>query len=301
MTCTIQDINLKINIEQSAIFIDLSNYIFHRYHAYINWYQLAKDIKLTDENIQEEFSKQENIEHFKKLCVSKIDEFKKKYKVKDNNNIYLLKDCPRVEIWRNDFISDYKGTRVQDRFVKSFFSEGIKEVINNSGYQVISHVSLEADDLAYIAIKNLRNNHNLNFTNKIIVMSNDGDYIQLLKFNDIELIDAKKKDISTRLKNSTIDGYLKLKIMNGDPSDNIKSIFEDLPNKKIYDSNLKKEIRITKKIIEEMSENEQLFNRLIKNNKENGIYDKYMHNKKLIDFTEIPEKFHNIVNYIIQS
>jgi hypothetical protein len=297
MTCNIKNIELAINTQYDVLFIDLSYYIFHRYHAYINWYQLSKEVKLTEDNIHEEFTKKENIEHFKKLCISKLEEFKKKYKIKDNNNIYLLKDCPRNEIWRNDLINDYKGTRIQDRFVKSFFVEGMKEVIDNSNYQVISYATLEADDLAYISIKNLKENKELKFERKIIVVTKDSDYIQLLKFNNLEIIDAHKKDISVRLKSSSIEGFLKLKIMNGDISDNIKGIFNDLPNKKIYDPIQKKEIKVTKKIIEELSENEQLFDRLIKNNKENGIYDKYLHNKKLIDFSEIPEKFHHIVKY----
>jgi hypothetical protein len=297
MTCFIENINLKINNTQNVLFIDLSYYIFYRYHAYINWYQLAKEIKLTDENIQIEFSKQENIEHFKKLCISKLNELKKKYKIKDNNNIYLLKDCARTEIWRNDLIDDYKERRKQNLFIKSFYGYGIKEVIDNSGFQVISHATLEADDVAYISLKNLKKDKDLNFDKKITIITDDSDYIQLLKYNNVQIINLKNKDISSRLKNQTVDEFLKLKIINGDISDNINSIFKHLSLQKIYDSNLKKDIKITKKLIEEIAKDQQLFVRLIKNNKEKSIYENYIQNKKLIDFTEIPEKFHNIVKY----
>jgi len=302
MTCAVKDIQLKINTQQDVLLIDLSYYIFYRYHAFVNWYQLAKEIKLTNDNVEEEFTKPETIEHFKKLCLNKIEELrgKKKDKITDNYNIYLLKDCKRSEIWRNDIVNNYKEGRTQKLFVKTLFAEGINEVLTNSGYQVISQSTLEADDLAYISVKNLKENKILNFNKNIKIITDDSDYIQLLNFDKIQLINLKKKDLSERLKDKTPQQFLIYKIIVGDKSDNIEGIFEGLSKTQIISAQLKNELKNIKsraKFIDEISTNQQLFENKIKNNKETHIYERYIHNKKLIDFTEIPKKFHNIVKY----
>lgn len=290
-------ITLSLNSNENCLFIDLSYYVFYRYYAYFQWYEKAKSIKINEDNMKEITSDEEVQKHFKELVIKKIEEIKKKNKIKDN--VFILKDCERKTIWRNDEIEDYKGGRIQKNFVGSFYGMGIKEIINNKSYQHISYNCLEADDLAYLSVRELVDIKE--YKGKILIITNDNDYIQLLKYSsNIELMNLQKHDISNRNKFDSIDIFLQMKILNGDESDNINSIFviDDEKIKKIYNVKEKKEVRLTKALILDIASNKASFDDYIKNNKKQPeLYTNYLRNQKLIDFEFIPEVYKGLVEY----
>lgn len=290
-------ITLSLNSNENCVFIDLSYYVFYRYYAYFQWYEKAKSIKINEDNIKEITSDEQVQKHFKELVIKKIEEIKKKNKIKDN--VFILKDCERKTIWRNNEIEDYKDGRIQKNFVGSFYGMGIKEVINNKLYQHISYNCLEADDLAYLSVRELANMKE--YKGKILIITNDNDYIQLLKYSsNIELMNLQKQDISNRNKYGSIDIFLQMKILNGDESDNIKSIFviNGEKIKKIYSVKGKKEMRLTKALILEIASNKKSFDDYIKNNqKQPELYANYLRNQKLIDFEYIPEVYKGLIGY----
>ena len=88
------------------IFIDGSYFIFYRYYALLQWWNISKQ-----EPVIEETPPSENerfVELFKTTFVKKIKEISKKLKV--DNPIYIVgKDCPREKIWRHSLFDNYKG------------------------------------------------------------------------------------------------------------------------------------------------------------------------------------------------
>jgi len=291
-----KQISISLDLTEDSLFIDLSYYIFYRYYAYFQWYEKAHNIKIDEKNIKDITSDIKVQNHFKELVIKKINELKKKYKVK--NNIFILKDCDRKTIWRNDEINDYKAGRIRNNFVGQFYGMGIKEVVNNGNYQILSYDCLEADDLGYLSVCEILKVKD--YDKNINIITNDNDYLQLLKYSDnISIINLKSKDISERNSYDSIEIFLQMKILNGDESDNIKSIFiiDNNKIKKIHNSLTGKEVRLTKALILDIASNKNgSFDIYIKNNKSQlGLYDNYKKNQKLIDFEYIPSIYNGII------
>ena len=93
------------------ILIDGSYYIFYRYYALMMWWKNAHK----DEPIDEPIEKKEFVEKYLHTFSTKINDLIKKLKIIDPSILYF-KDCPREQIWRNKYISKYKGTRNYDNF-----------------------------------------------------------------------------------------------------------------------------------------------------------------------------------------
>ena len=96
---------------KNYILIDGSYYIFYRYYALMLWWKNSHK----DEPIDEPIEKKEFVEKYKETFSKKIQDFIKKLKIADPTILYF-RDCPREQIWRNNNISNYKGTRNYDNF-----------------------------------------------------------------------------------------------------------------------------------------------------------------------------------------
>ena len=131
---------------------------------------------------------------------------------------------------------------------------------------------LEADDCLALTAKYLCNKYD---DANITIITSDHDYIQLAN-DKIQLMNLKFKSL---LDSKAYSGDpmrdLFYKIIMGDKSDNIDGVFN----------------KCGKKTAEKYFDNEELF--LAKLKSEDKI-DKYNRNKRLVDFTEIPEIFAQI-------
>lgn len=258
------------------ILIDGSYFIFYRIFALHVWWRNANpEIKLENPFQNEEF-----VEKYKSTFNSKIEEIKKKLKIKDAI-VYVGKDCRQSEIWRMKLHPKYKAGRNEEKNkeanVGNFFALTYKEkLFENAGADKILGMNhLEADDCLALTAKHL---YKQNDENVITIITSDHDYIQLS--NDrINLINLKYKSL---LESKSYSGDPKrdlfYKIVLGDKSDNIQGVFE----------------KCGKKTVEKCFDDPEFFE--TKLNKENKNLD-YQRNLQLINFDYIPsilvELFYN--------
>jgi 5'-3' exonuclease len=255
----------------NIILIDISYYIFYRYYAVHSWWKLAKP----DEELTIPYENEEFVEKFKKTFVEKINEIPKKLKIhKEAFKILAGKDCPRNTIWRHNLIkkdSDmkkYKENRIyDDTFMGGpFFKLGL-ELVEAMKIPILSYEIFEADDCIAISTKYLKQNPEFN----IYIIANDMDYLQLHDSN-VKIYDLKYKNLAENKKwSGDPKKDLFCKIVMGDKSDNINSIFK------------KCGIKTALKYYED----EKLFQEKLTQDNSRELYEI---NKKLIDFNEIPQK-----------
>ena len=258
---------------QNFILIDGSYFVFFRYYALLNWYKLAKK-----DTVEIPIENKEFVEKFKKTFVSKIQEIQKKLKI-DNPIILVGKDCPRPTIWRMKFLSTYKANRVYDDsflggpFFKLAYEDDL--FIKGGANRIFKFPTLEADDCLAILTKKIKN---IFPQGKITIITSDMDYLQLA-CNNVELYDLKYIKLTERKSSyNNAEKDLFVKILTGDKSDNIKGVFKKCGPKtacKYFD-------------------NRELFQQKLKD--EEGAMERYLLNKKIIDFNEIPEDL--IKNFI---
>ena len=259
----------------NIILIDISYYIFYRFYALHSWWKLAKP----DENLTLPYENEEFVEKFVKTFVEKINEIPKKLKIhKEPYKFLIAKDCPRKDIWRhslidnkndkNDNIKVYKENRVyDDSFMGGpFFKLGL-ELIEKMQLPILCNNNLEADDCVAITTKYMKEK-----CSNIYIIANDMDYLQLHD-NNVKIYDLKYKNLAENKKwSGDPEKDLFCKIVMGDKSDNINGIFK------------KCGIKTALKYYED----KELFK--IKLQQE-GAYELFEINKKLIDFNEIPKEF----------
>lgn len=249
------------------ILIDSSYFIFYRFYALLNWWKLAKD----QDNIEEIISSDEFSEKFINTFSNKLNEIEKKLKIKNAIKI-VAKDCPRKDIWRNSLIENYKGGRndKKNAFCKKFFKLVYKNKLfeNNNFKTILSHDTLEADDCIAITTKHIIESYK--YAN-VWIIANDMDYLQLSndRVNIINLKYINLADKKSSCHDADCDKFCK--IVCGDKSDNIKGIFNKC--------GIKTAIKLYK--------DKEMFKEKLKDKQ---VYNKYILNKKLIDFNEIPQE-----------
>jgi 5'-3' exonuclease len=254
---------------KNIILIDGSYFVFYRYYAIMAWWKIAKkDTPLCEHPIENE----EFVSSFKRTFIKKIKEIPKKLKIK-NAEMSVAKDCTRSDIWRNEFIDDYKGNRDYSNFHgQPFFKMAYDELFAEAGIQhVLYHPRLEADDCIAIATKHLINTVP---DVKVTIITADHDYLQLIN-DQTDIFTLKLKPLRTE-KNSSGNAECDLfcKIVLGDKSDNIPRVFNKCGKKTA---------------LKLWNDKNSLRDKLEKENAE----EKFNRNKKLIDFREIPEELSN--------
>jgi len=253
------------------ILVDTSYWIFYRYFAIIQWWGHSNsETPLSDPYENEEF-----VEKFIKTFSESLNTFKKKQKIhKKKTTILAVRDCPRKTIWRNTLYSDYKGTRDKDdgfmggSFFKHIYQNDNKLLYEAGANSVLQFPNLEADDIIAITKNYIRKKYS---DAQIYIIANDHDYLQLLDDNS-EIVNFQNKFLKEGKKVfSEPQKNLFYKVVLGDKSDNIMPIFK----------------KCGPKTCEKYYENNELFLEALK--KENA-YEKYELNKKLVDFTQLPDE-----------
>jgi 5'-3' exonuclease len=262
------------------IFVDGSYYCFYRYFALLQWWKNA----YPDEPLDDPYQNEKFVEKFRKTFVDNLEQIPKRLKIhKDPVKAKLPsvkpilivgKDCKREHIWRNDIFKDYKATRAngaEDGFMGGlFFKMAYEEELFQKGgaKAILKHPRLEADDCIAISVKHLLNKYPLC---KIYIITSDRDYLQLNAHN-VDLYSLTYKNLAdgkTSTGNAADD--LRIKIIMGDNSDNIPSVFP------------KCGLKTAQKCIED----EEFFKKKMANNP--VYYDQYKLNEQLVSFDKIPE------------
>ena len=198
------------------VFIDTSYLFFYRIYALKNWYKKAKpEISNPYEDIEFKIK----LEKMTKKCINDIV---KKNKI-PGNNLFFLKDCPQANIWRNTHICEYKGGRVNEipkEIFKYLHNDVLPAFIDSNDFKSLYYDTLEADDIAFILKNYIRDKYP---DEKILIITNDNDYLQLID-NKTTLQNLCGKDLSERSCGDPKKDLL-LKIILGDNSDNIPKVF----------------------------------------------------------------------------
>lgn len=130
--------------------------------------------------------------------------------------------------WRRDIIPFYKGMRKKSRSESDInwklqFAEVdlvVSEMKENLPWKFISVNSLEADDVIGILSPILAGN------NKVIIISADGDLIQLQKYKNIRQWSPITKKFLVPKEDPITDLYVK--VMRGDSGDGVPNVFSDI-------------------------------------------------------------------------
>ena len=269
------------------VFVDGSYFNFHRYYSVLNWWKNAHP----DEPLANPIENEIFVEKFRKTFIDSIHQIPKRLKIDKTCSPILIvgRDCKRSDIWRNElcktnceFQGEYKGGR-KNGPEHGFMGGPLFKLANDEklfeagGAQaILKHPKLEADDCIAISAKFILNKYP---NAHIYIITSDKDYLQLA-CPQVELYDLNYKKLTEQkscLGNPELDLFCKIVL--GDPSDNIKSIFKKCGPKTAI----------------KCFQDKQYFEDKLK--KENA-YESYSFNKKMIDFNEIPQ---NLVEEFLQS
>ena len=253
------------------ILLDLSYLIFYRYCALLTWWKMAKP----DEELGIPIDNPEFVDKFKKMFISKIKEIPKKLNL-NHKTVCIIgaQDCFRGNIWRHQFYDNYKANRVQDdSFMGGPFFKMVYDnnFIKEAGCEfILYNEQLEADDCVAITSFYLSKKYPESYQ---YIITNDHDYLQLAR-NNVSLYNLKYNKL-TENKNCTGNPEKDLfcKIVLGDKSDNIQGIFK----------------KCGPKIAHRCFDEPEFLEKMFKQQPE--ARERFEHNKKIIDFREIPDNF----------
>jgi 5'-3' exonuclease len=190
------------------------------------------------------------------------------------NKVFVCFDC-QGKNWRKKKYDFYKDHRKELRekqdvnweefydFLKGFYDE----LKDNFPVYALRHDGLEADDIVAHLVRRYSVDTN-------IIITNDGDYLQLLKYKNVEIYDSKtgKKKICESPKR-----FLEAKILTGDKSDNIAPI----------------RARIGPATAEELIDTGEIYKLLEETDadgKPTELRRNYERNKELIDLENTPQE-----------
>ena len=209
------------------LIVDGSYYCFYRYFALTQWWNAAHPNETLCES---PITDADFVQRYKSAFVNKLIELKKKILKmygKDKTIVPIVaKDCPRKEIWRMQLFPTYKANRNTESSHKAgpFFAMAYNDgLFEQAGFtEIISAPHLEADDCASIACNVLLGRDD---DTQVVIITSDMDYLQLMR-PGLTLLDLKYKSLTESKKclgNSQMDLFVK--IMTGDTSDCIPSVF----------------------------------------------------------------------------
>lgn len=259
------------NMSPTFIFVDGSYYCFYRYYALQQWWKNAKP----EEPLEDPYQNKTFVEKFQKTFISNLEQIPKKLKINKEITPILVvgKDCKRENIWRNQLFPQYKATRVQEDgfmggpFFKMAYDEQL--FIKGGAKAILKHPHLEADDCIAISVNHLTNKYP---DCTIYIITSDRDYLQLNAHN-VHLYNLSFKNIAeSKSSTGSAKNDLEIKIIMGDNSDNIPSVFP----------------KCGPKTAQKCIQDPEFFKKKMAENP--AYYAQYELNKKLVDFNNIPSE-----------
>jgi 5'-3' exonuclease len=271
----------KKNATPIFVFIDGGYFCFNRYHSVLKWWKniYPERLDVLNDPIQHE----EFVQKFRESFVNNVQKIIHTVRnyLNDEPTLIVGKDCKREHIWRTQLFPQYKSNRNKEGFmgkplIKLAYDENL--FIKGGANMVLKHTKLEADDCIAICIKQLLQKYP---HSRHVVITSDKDYLQLAGDN-VEIFDMsfyKLTDMKTSFNDPECDLFCK--ILTGDRSDNIPSVFPKCGPKTAL----------------KMFENRNLLTKKLKESEE--YQNQYELNRRLIDFDYIPEHLENefIQNY----
>lgn len=268
---------------EPKVIIDLSYFCYHTMNS-------------TYKTFEYHFGKPDNIDTFDfSANVEYMAEFKRKFmfelnKLKDQTattfkHVIFAKDCVRSNIWRKNYFPNYKIERdIKKSGYPNFrtvfnyvYNELIPSVTEKIGIKVVEYCVAEADDVIFV-LKKLFREENPN--RPIYIISYDKDYLQLV--DERTYLMTVNGEIYNNKTVGSSKRDLMYKIIIGDKSDCIPAIFP----------------KCGPKTGEKLLDNKEL---LLEKLKDDDVKKKFILNKKIIDFNEIPIEIQNKILEVYHS
>jgi len=271
----------------NLVLVDASYTSFYRFFATLKWFSMNQPDFYKEKKDDVKYDWSENqifIEKYEKMYLESVKKLigNKEYK---NSKIIFCLDSPLETIWRSKLVDNYKGDRfdmtLKNNFKPTFkitYEKIIPKLIKENENKIFSLrlEKLEADDIIAIICRKFEiDKPEL----KIYLVSGDQDFLQLGRPN-LYFINYKTKKAIELSKEEATEA-LKLKIINGDCSDNIEPIFPK--DRKILSLKKRKELIEDSNLLKEYLE-ENL-----------DIKKKYELNQKLINFDYIPKSLSDTI------
>ena len=280
-----------------VLVIDLSYFVFYRYYALANYFKLSQ--KRTEfTNIVEDT---EFIDKYTELFEKTVLELVKKHlgftrkRLREASGLLVIfaKDCCRDDIWRNAIHPEYKKNRDHQKHVVPFDGRIFEHVMRNviprlvdtyHFMRLVESCGAEADDVAAVVCKQLCTMRKINNEDemeatkgRLIVITNDHDYLQLLDVVD-GIYNLQGQDLSKKAQIGPSVKNMYMKVLVGDPSDNIAGVMT------------KKEVKRL------MMENDtDVLETMIRTALPEASLEAFEKNKRLISFEYIPVEIKNDV------
>ena len=244
------------------LIFDGSYFIFFRFCAFVRSLQHQSVDKIEEDVF---------LTRFKNVFIKKFKEIPQKLNIDNTQNLKILValDCPRNNIWRKSIYPPYKENRHGNLSSEYNQNEIFKIIKDESWFRlaganiILKHPQLEADDCIALFVKN-------NQSDEHVIITGDHDYLQLSSSN-VKIFDLKFNSLTSNKKSfDNKEKDLFCKIVAGDKSDNIPSVFP----------------RCGIKTASKFYENKESFNKKL--NTMNYL-ENYNLNKTLIDFDMIPQ------------
>ena len=265
-----------VNIKKTFIFIDGSYFCFYRYHSLLTWWKNA----YPEIVIEDPFQNEAFVAKFRKTFVEHVQKLQKNLGIHKSvtPTIIVGKDCKRENIWRNELFPKYKGTRAngaEDGFMGGPFFKMVYQdnlFIEGGAKTILYHNKLEADDCVALSVKRVLDKY---ADCNVYIITSDKDYLQLAEQRVHIYNLAFKKITDQKSSTGSAECDLFCKIVMGDISDNIPSVFPKCGPKtalKYYQDQASFKTRL------ESSD---------------AFVSQYNTNKKIVDFNEIPVLLQN--------
>ena len=272
----------------NVILIDSSYTSFYRFFATKTWYSMAfkEEFKeISDFKTYDWLANKDFIDKYEKMYLESIKKLVSAKVFKDSLIIFA-RDPPQETIWRNQETCDYKAGRqdlTEKHNFKPVFKFTYQKLIpkwtkDNENMVEIKQDNIEADDIIALSCKFILDK----YTDKnIYIVSGDEDFLQLGNSN-VFFANYRKKKVFQLTQEEANKALIK-KIVEGDCSDNIPSIFKG------------KKIKNKKEMLANIEELEKFIN----DNKD--FKKKFDNNRKIIDFNYIPDKFKKKFNKVAKN
>lgn len=282
----------------NIILVDGSYFVFYRFYALLSWWKLRHADTYEAVKVSP-IDNPEFVSQFNKLCKASLLNIHKQFNKTDNKNkqtkntlkeqkepvLCIAKDCRRSDIWRMAHFPEYKGTRDKVETIPPFFKYFYETIIPETQHIILESPCLEADDCIAITINIISTYlviHNISLQEKkFIIIASDNDYLQLLSKDKTKLYDLKFTNLGEkRCPDGDYDFALFCKIINGDKSDNISSVF----SKQLNQTKMKQLYLNINEVGNKNNEQKEQYRESIL-----GIHkSKYELNEMLVDFKHIP-------------
>ena len=215
--------------QEAFLLVDISYCLHALAHTALNEYATEFDVPDDQEELFKiDFSTHpEYLAILSRCIVTNIRKYAKQFNVKIRD-IILCADCPKRDIWRMSIYPNYKLHRLiqepkglnKGPLFKFLFDKLIPNLMERKFCKLLRYHCAEGDDIIAISHKYIREKYP---TTKIIIVGSDHDLMQLID-DKTYLVNIQNQLLNEKSEGSKKDLYLK--ILLGDTSDNIHSVFE---------------------------------------------------------------------------